>query len=162
MEVSKLHVLDLLNRHEIEYMLREHEAVHTMAQAEGLHLPDADSIAKNLFIRDDRKQSYYLLCVRKEKHVALNAIREKLGARRLSLASEQELKELLGLSIGSVTPFGVFHDSRRFIPVLIDVDFQEKWIGVHPNTNTATVWLPANDLFWLISGYGHPVHWIAI
>ena len=46
----------------------------------------------------------------------------------------------------------------------IDEDFLagEGRIGVHPNDNTATVWLQAKDLVALIEAHGNPVHVISV
>ena len=62
--------------------------------------------------------------------------------------------KLLGLTAGSVTPLGVLNDEERKVTVFLDRDFFEEsgLIGVHPNDNTATVWLKAEDLVRLIGG----------
>lgn len=61
-----------------------------------------------------------------------------------------------------MTPLGVLNDQERRVTVLLDAAFQGKLIGVHPNTNIATVWLQAGDLFRLIEQYGNMAQWIEI
>ena len=64
---------------------------------------------------------------------------------------------LLGLSKGAVTPLGVLHDEAGRVQVLLDEYFLDGQIGVHPNENTATVWLNTADLAALLAEYEHPV-----
>ena len=61
---------------------------------------------------------------------------------------------MVGLSKGSVTPFGVLNDTEHKVQVLLDAFFADGKIGVHPNDNTATVWLQTKDLFLLLQQYG--------
>ena len=44
--------------------------------------------------------------------------------------------------------------------LLIDTVFQDSIIGVHPNENTATVWLRTEDLIRLIGQSGGSLEWI--
>ena len=44
----------------------------------------------------------------------------------------------------------------------LDRDFEGGRIGVHPNDNTATVWLKAEDLVKIIEEAGNPVHVVSI
>ena len=53
---------------------------------------------------------------------------------------------------GAVSPFGLLNDSEKKVVFYIDEAFKEGsgLIGVHPNDNTATVWLKAEDLIRII------------
>ena len=76
------------------------------------------------------------------------------------LPPERELAELLGLTPGSVTPFGALNDKEHRVTILLDEDYRGKLIGVHPNDNTATVWLPADALVELLRQQGTTVEFI--
>ena len=67
--------------------------------------------------------------------------------------------KLLGLTAGSVTPLGVLNDEERKVTVFLDRDFFEEsgLIGVHPNDNTATVFLSFADLHRIIEEHGNAV-----
>lgn len=58
------------------------------------------------------------------------------------------------LTPGAVTPFGILNDSEHCVHFYLDREFMNDKIGVHPNDNTATVWLQANDLIRLIQDNG--------
>ena len=57
------------------------------------------------------------------------------------------------------TPLGILNDEERKVQVFLDREFLEgrKLIGVHPNENTATVWLKTEDLLDIIKEHGNPV-----
>lgn len=150
-------VLTLLRERGIPFDVAEHVPVYTIEEMLSLHLPDAGSVAKNLFLRDDKRWNYYLLVIREEKTADLKALRERIGARPLSFASENDLERFLKVPKGSVTPFGVLNDQERKVRVIFDVSFQGSRIGVHPNDNTATVWLRTEDLTALMEEHGNAV-----
>ena len=117
-------VLTLLRERGIPFDVAEHVPVYTIEEMLSLHLPDAGSVAKNLFLRDDKRRNYYLLVIREEKTADLKALRERIGARPLSFASENDLERFLKVPKGSVTPFGVLNDQERKVRVIFDVSFQ--------------------------------------
>ena len=152
-------VLALLKSRGIPFELAEHRAVYNMADLAEIALPHPEADAKNLFVRDDKRRSYYLITVRGEKRVDLKAFRHAHGTRPLSFASDEELAALLALTAGSVTPLGLLNDETRRVALFIDEALLEGdgLIAVHPNDNTATVWLKTADLIALLREQGHPV-----
>ena len=156
--MNKSETLHYLDQQGIKYEIVVHEAVYNMAEMEKIALPHPEADAKNLFVRDDKKRNYYLLTIKGDKRVNLQQFREENGTRRLSFASPQDLKEKLGLEPGSVTPLGLLNDSHREIPFYLDSYFSDQpRIAVHPNDNTATIWLDPQDLIAVIKGLGNPV-----
>jgi len=155
-------IFDLLNSNQIKFKFMQHKAAYTVEDLLKLNLPDEEAIAKNLFIRDDKKQNYYLLVVCQEKIVDLKTLKEKIGSRRLSFASEEDLNSILGLSKGSVTPLGIIRDEARKVKVIFDKAFIDKLIGIHPNENTTTIWLEVSDLVNIIKQHGNSVEFVDI
>lgn len=162
MEEKVQKVCDLLNNKEIKFEIIQHNAVYTIDEMQELNLPNTESIAKNLFLRDDKKKNYYLLVVSQEKKVELKVLKEKIGSRPLSFASESDLNSILGLSKGSVTPLGIINDEERKVTVILDKQFNRSIIGIHPNDNTATIWLEVKDLVDIIKQHGNVVEFIEI
>lgn len=123
-----------------------------MAETVNIALPYPDAEAKNIFVRDDKKRNYYLITVKGDKKVNLKYFKEKYHTRSLSFASEQDLMAILGLQAGSVTPLGLINNTEHKVQFYLDQDFldEPKLIGIHPNDNTATVWLKTDDLITLI------------
>ena len=154
--------MEYLTQRGISYELTEHPAVFNMAEVALLPLPYPEADAKNLFVRDDKKQHYYLITVQGDKRVDLKSFRKMHGLRSLSFASAEELYELLGLIPGAVTPLGLLNDDGRRVQLFLDEAFQGGLIGAHPNDNTATVWLRTADLVRLLEEHGNQVEWVRL
>ena len=157
--MNKQQIYDYLQENSIWHEITEHKAVYNMAELAEVPCPYPEADAKNLFVRDDKKQNYYLITVKGEKRVNLKAFRKAQGTRNLSFASAEDLMERLGLIPGAVTPLGVLNDETRSVKVFLDQDFLQEpgLVGVHPNENTATVWLKAEDLIRIILEHGNEV-----
>ena len=146
--MNKKEIYALLSTRNIWHEVTEHKAVYNMAEVAEIHLPYPKADAKNLFIRDDKKRNYYLITVKGNKRVDLKAFRQQNDTRPLTFASDQDLMDMLGLIPGAVTPLGLLNDRGHKVTFFLDKSFLEGsgLIGVHPNDNTATVWLKAQDL----------------
>ena len=160
--MNKQELYQFLDERKIEYSVIEHAPVYTVEEAEKLCLPHPEAGAKNLFLRDDKKRNYYLLTVRDALPIDLKQFQERIGSRRLSFASEEDLMRFLALKKGAVTPFGVLNDIECAVQVYIDAYFENKQISVHPNENNATVYLAANDLVELLKAHGNRVEYIEL
>ncbi len=157
--MNKQQIYDYLQENSIWHEITEHKAVYNMAELAEVPCPYPEADAKNLFVRDDKKQNYYLITVKGEKRVNLKAFRKAQRTRNLSFASAEDLLERLALIPGAVTPLGVLNDETRSVQVFLDQDFLQEpgLVGVHPNENTATVWLKTEDLIRIIREHGNEV-----
>lgn len=162
--MNKQEIYDYLKARNIWHEITEHKAVYNMEELKDVDLlyPEADG--KNLFVRDDKKRNYYLITVKGDKKVNLKEFKEKNNTRSLSFASENDLMNIMNLIAGSVTPFGLLNDSELKVQFYIDKDFMRDShiIGVHPNDNTATVWLKVEDLIDIIKEHGNQVNVVEI
>ena len=156
--MTKQETYDYLTERGIQYEITEHGAVFNMEELDAVELPYPDCDAKNLFVRDDKKRNYYLITVKGDKRVDLKLFQQTFGTRKLSFASADDLMALMGLIPGSVTPLGLLSDSECKVELYFDSAFLGGLAGVHPNDNTATVWLKAKDLIGLIQDHGNTVH----
>ena len=157
--MNKQEIYTLLDKRNIWHEVTEHKAVYNMAEVAEIPLPYPEADAKNLFIRDDKKRNYYLITVKGDKRVDLKAFRQRHGTRPLSFASDRDLMDILGLIPGGVTPLGLLNDREHQVTFFLDRSFLEGagLIGVHPNDNTATVWLKTRDLLRLLEENGAQV-----
>lgn len=158
MLTKKEDILKKLDELKIDYELMEHEAVYTIEEMENLNMPRIDEVIKNLFVRDEKKQNYYLIIVSKNKSVNLKELRRKIECKPLTFAKEEDLYKYLGLTKGAVTPLGVFNDKDAFVHLIIDKDlYSYERIGIHPNENTATVWVKLDDIIKLYKDNGNDI-----
>lgn len=161
--MNKQEVYDFLTSRGIEYEVTEHGAVFNMEEMSHVELLHPEADAKNLFVRDDKKRNYYLITVRGDKRVDLKKFREEHNTRQLSFASENDLMSLLGLIPGAVTPLGILNDSEKKVKLFLDEELLKcGLIGVHPNDNTATVWLKTTELIDIITEHGNEVEAVRI
>ena len=135
-----------------------------MSEISEVEIPYPEADAKNLFVRDDKKENYYLITVRGNKRVNLKEFRKENNTRPLSFASEKELEEIIQILPGSVSPLGILNDKENKVKVFLDKEFIEKTdiIGIHPNDNTATIWLKTKDLINIIKEHGNKVELVEI
>lgn len=162
--MNKQEIYDLLQEKGLWFEVTEHPAVYNMAELAEIPLPYPEADAKNLFVRDDKKRNYYLITVKGDKRVDLKAFRAAQQTRPLSFASADDLLRLLALTPGSVTPLGLLNDETRAVQLFFDEDLckGDGLVGVHPNDNTATVWMKSCDLIALIEAHGNPVRVITL
>ena len=157
MNMNRHEILELLKERNIPYEITEHKAIFNMEEAGQVEMLYPKAEAKNLFLRDDKKRNWYLVTVKGNKKLYLRKFQEMHVTRRLSFASDHDLMKYLKLIPGAVTPFGLLNDETCTVQFFIDRDFIHETIGVHPNDNTASVWMNADDLILLIQEHGNPV-----
>lgn len=150
--MNKEQIYTYLKSKNIWYEITNHKAVYNMNDLSEIALPYPEGDAKNIFIRDDKKLNYYLITIKGTKKIDLKEFRRQNNTRPLSFASEKELFEILNLKPGSVTPLGLLNDKEHKVKYFIDQELLEGQgiIGVHPNENTATVWLKTKDLLTIL------------
>ena len=147
--MTKQETYDYLRARGVAFEITEHPAVFNMEECAAVDMPYPEDDAKNIFVRHD-------------KRVDLKEFQHRHGTTRLSFASPEDLMARLHLTPGSVTPLGLLNDPDRSVQFYLDRDFEGGRIGVHPNDNTATVWLSTRDLLDLLREHGSPVQWAEI
>lgn len=157
--MNKQEVYQYLKENNIWHEITEHPAVYNMEELAQIPLPYPELVAKNLFVRDDKRREYYLITVKGEKRVNLKEFRNRYHTRPLTFTSPEEMMEIMGLSPGSVTPLGLLNDTQCRVQFYLDADFLQgsELIGVHPCDNTATVWMRAEDLIGILKEHGNAV-----
>ena len=158
---NKAKIYELLGKENIPYEKIEHEPVYTVAEADALNLPHPEAATKNLFLKD-KKGKYFLLVARENSQVNLKELQSSLGSAALHFASAESLLEMLGLIPGSVSPLGVLNDEGRCVEVAIDAGLMDKLIAMHPNENTATIWMNESELSKIILEHGNKVRFVEL
>ncbi len=135
----------------IEVVKYEHPAFFTCAESDDYCKENLPAMLKgknkNLFLKNKRKDQFYLVTVSADKRVDLNELRKTFGESKLSFGNEEDMLRLLKLMPGSVTPFGLLSDSENHLKMFVDQDlFNEEIIYFHPCVNTASWGIKPNDL----------------
>src|SRR6478609_7301336 len=130
----------------IDYTRHEHPPVATVEEAEA-HWAGIDAThCKNLFLRNQKGSRHYLVVLTASKRADLKAVADQIGDGKLSFASPERLMTHLGLTPGSVSPFGLIHDHAHAVRVVLDRDLGSSGrLAFHPNINTRTFTIAAAD-----------------
>jgi Ala-tRNA(Pro) deacylase len=155
--------LELLKKLNIAFELYEHEAVFTNIDSGKVAIAQVAENAKNLFLRAEKTHQFYLLTIDHGKKADLKAFAKTVGEKGFSFGKPEELLEHLKLTPGSVSPLGLMNDAGCHVKYYIDEDLLKKGkIYVHPNINTATVGITAEDLIKFLRHTGHELHTVQI
>jgi Ala-tRNA(Pro) deacylase len=147
----------------IGYQVFEHPPVHTAEEA-ALHWASVPGAAvKNLFLRNKKGDRHYLVILGIEKQADLRQLVKLIGDDRLSFGSPERLQKYLGVTPGSVSPFGLIHDSAHSVRVIVDSDLRDaERLIFHPNDNTASLTISGSDFVRFLDAQGHSVRWVKL
>ena len=147
----------------IRYEKYEHPAVFNAGDAAQFWDPIAGVQCKNLFLRNKKGDRHYLVIVEISKRVDLKDLVKIVGDDRLSFGSPDRLMAHLGLTPGSVSPFGLINDAVGSVRVLVDRDLKgADRLIFHPNINTASVVVSWADLERFLATRTNPVRVISL
>lgn len=156
-------VLSILEELKVEHSYFTHPAVFTTADVAKLteEIPGRDT--KNLFLRDDKRSRFILVCVRAETRVNLKELGKQLGMKGVTFASPEDLQALLGITPGSVCLFALMNDTARKVEGFLDASIDsEEQMQNHPLENTTTVVITAAGLQRFCAHVGHTIRRIGI
>jgi Ala-tRNA(Pro) deacylase len=157
------HVYRRLAELGIAYERYEHPPVATVEEA-APHWIGIDAMhCKNLFLRNQKGTRHYLVIVVHSKRVDLRAVAGQIGDGKLSFASPERMMTYLGVTPGSVSPFGLMNDPGHQVRVYLDRDLKSaKRVSFHPNINTATLTLAFADFERFLEVCTNPVRYIDV
>jgi Ala-tRNA(Pro) deacylase len=147
----------------IPFTRHEHPPVATVEEAT-LHWGGIDAThCKNLFLRNQKGDRHYLVVLMASKRADLKAVAGQIGDGKLSFASPERLMSHLGVTPGSVSPFGLINDRQHQVRVVLDGDFLTvPRLAFHPNINTRTFTIAATDFEKFLDACGNPVQHVNI
>jgi Ala-tRNA(Pro) deacylase len=147
----------------IAYERHEHPPVATVEEA-GQHWAGLEAThCKNLFLRNQKGDRHYLLIVMHSKKVDLRSVAGQIGDGRLSFASPERLSTHLGLTPGSVSPFGLINDRAHAVRLVLDRDLKKaERLSFHPNINTVTIVISAADFSRFLAACGNPLQYVTV
>ncbi len=147
----------------IRYETFTHPPVFTAEEA-AEHWAGIDGAkVKNLFLRNKKGDRHYLVILAISKQADLRALVKMVGDDRLSFGSPERLMANLGLTPGSVSPFGLMNDVRHAVRVIVDQDLRSaERLIFHPNINTASVAIAGADFVRYLESTGNVVRWVQV
>lgn len=135
-----INVEQYLQSNQVAYTLHEHPPVYTCDDLEKYGATIAGLACKNLFLKNQKGQRFFLFVIPASAKADLKKVCEIVGEKKVSFANEQNLKDLLGLEPGAVSPFGLLNDEKSEVEVYIDEKvYDAAIVSFHPNRNTASL-----------------------
>lgn len=146
----------LLDTLKIPYEYIEHPPVPTVEEAMKYWSGIDSGHCKNIFFRNHKGDRHYLVILYYETKLNIKELEQKLHQGKLSFASDRRLMQYLGLTPGSVSPFGLINDNTRHVHLFIDRTLiNHERLSFHPNTNTASLIIPREGLFRFLEHTGN-------
>ena len=147
----------------ISYQRYSHPPVFTAEDAAEHWAPIPATSVKNLFLRNKKGDRHYLVILEIDKEANLKHLVKLIGDDRLSFGSPERLMANLGLTPGSVSPFGLLNDASRAVIVIVDEDLRRaERLIFHPNINTASLAISREDFERFMASRGNTVRWIRV
>ncbi|WP_036729124.1 MULTISPECIES: YbaK/EbsC family protein [Peptoniphilus] len=135
---------ELLDKYNISYVRFDHEPIETLIG--NLNLVEGQQV-KNLVLKNKKAKNIYFIIIEESKELNISELGEKIGEKRLSFASLENLDEYLKCKVSAVTPLGLFYDENKKVKVLIDDSLDiNTTLGIHPFINTTTLNIEFKDL----------------
>lgn len=151
----------ILKKLDIPYEYYEHPPVFTIEETLKYKKHIKTTLCKNIFLRNHKGNRHYLVILRHDHHLPVKDLEQKLRQGKLTFASERRLHKYLGLSPGSVSPFGLIHDIDRHIYLYLDKSLrQAERLSFHPCVNTASLVIGRKDFFRYLDFLGHGCEFI--
>ncbi len=146
----------LLDSLQIPYEYIEHPPVPTVEEAMKYWSGIESGHCKNIFFRNHKGDRHYLVILYYDSKLNIRELEQKLHQGKLSFASDRRLMQYLGLTPGSVSPFGLINDKTRHVHLFIDRTLMNhERLSFHPNTNTASLIIPREGLFRFLDHTGN-------
>ena len=146
----------------ISWITYEHAPVFTVEEAAALYDSQPGGHTKNLFLKD-KKDGLWLVTLRDDVRVDLNALAKALGSPRFSFGSAELLIATLGIEPGSVTPFAVMNDPQAKVTLVLDEGMLAlEPLNFHPLRNDRTTAIAAADLLKFARACSHEPVVVAI
>lgn len=156
-------VFDALHALNIKYEVIFHPPTPTVEEAL-IYWKDLEAVhCKNLFFRNHKGNRHYLVVFDCMKQLNIHDLEQRLKQGKLSFASPERMNRYLGISPGSVSPFGLINDTEKHVTVFIDKQLLDaKKLSFHPNDNTASLSLSTSDFVHFLETSSNEFHFLAL
>ena len=162
MESEKIKkVLAFLDERGFVYDWYEHPEAPTIAIAKAHWRQDGSKHCKNLFFRNHKGNRHYLVVLDCEHDLDIHDLEQRLHQGKLSFASPPRMEKYLGITPGSVSPFGLINDTENHVHLFLDANLQKYDLySFHPNDNRATVVISKEEFSRYLQEVGNTFEYI--
>jgi len=130
-------VYQTLKQADISFERVDTDEAITMEDCVGIGHQLNTPIVKTLFLCNRQETNFFLVVTTADKPFKTKDFSSALNISRVSFASPALLQEMLGVTVGAATVFGVLLDTTHKVRVVIDKDvLAEEWYGCSDGTTT--------------------------
>ncbi|MEZ5197584.1 MAG: prolyl-tRNA synthetase associated domain-containing protein [Bacteroidales bacterium] len=152
--------LDELN---IPFEYYEHPPAPTIEQAKEYWKDLVATHCKNIFFRNHKGNRHYLVILEHTQALDIHDLEKRLKQGKLTFASPKRMMKYLGVTPGSVTPFGLINDKDNHVHVFLDENLKKsESISFHPNINTASLVISYADFEKYLSKCGNSFEFLKL
>ena len=144
---KEIKTYDLLDSLEIEYQRVDHGEMPTIESCKEVDEALGVHICKTLLLSNRQKTDFYLVLMPGDKKFVTKELSAQLGTARLSFADGEYMEELLNITPGSLSVFGLMNDTDNRVRLIIDRDIvNEPTFAAHPCINTSSLKVKFSDI----------------
>ncbi len=143
----ELDTYDVLQKLDIPFTGIDHEEAKTMEDLQLVEKVLDVKVSKNLLLCNTQKTKFYMLIMPGDKKFLTKNLSQQINSARLSFADGVYMEQLLNITPGSLSIFGLMHDKDNNVQLVIDKDVLEnEYFGCHPCINTSTLKIKTSDI----------------
>ncbi len=135
-------ILQMLEKNEINYEVREHEPVYTNpVMAEVLGVSESQTVKSLVLTTKEKKVVVFVMPGNKK--VDWKAAAKTAGTKKVGFAKPEEVSELVGCEVGCVPPFGHLTD----LPIYLDGELMhQSFVYFNPGVHHKSFKVKSGDL----------------
>lgn len=154
--ISEEQLYKKLDNLDIPYKIVKHKPVFTTEEADKQIEGHEGVRTKSMFLTNKKKTKFFIVIMDDSKRLDLKYFKELVDESRVKLASPESTEEVLGLTPGVVSVFGLIEENVGLIDVYYDKEMlEEDILTFHPNINDKTIFLKTEDLLRYVSELGY-------
>ena len=156
-------VYETLRKLDVPFEYYEHPEAPTVEIAMK-YWEDLDSQhCKNLFFRNHKGNKHFLVILDCHYQLNIKDLEQRLKQGKLTFASPERMFRYLAIRPGSVSPFGLIHDTQHHVHLFMDTHLQKAHkISFHPNDNRASLVVPFDGFMKFINASGNSYEFLEL
>ncbi|MCD4695305.1 MAG: prolyl-tRNA synthetase associated domain-containing protein [Bacteroidales bacterium] len=152
-----------LEKLNIAFEYYEHPPAPTIEEAKKYWKDLVATHCKNIFFRNHKGNRHYLVILEHTQALDIHDLEKRLKQGKLSFASPKRMMKYLGVTPGSVTPFGLINDKEKHVYLFLDENLKKsERISFHPNINTASLVIDFKDIERFLDWTGNSYEYLKL
>lgn len=131
-------------------------AHRTVEEGKALRGAMAGQFTKNLLLKD-KKGTMFMVVADEDRAIDLKRLHLHVGAQgRLGFAAAEQMREILNVEPGALTPFSLLRDTGGMVKPVIDASLmQAEQLNFHPLVNTESTGIAPEALLVFMRACDH-------